>query len=135
MPRSENLSRFIKKLSFSSKTSIKGYRSIVPALIAGIAVLAAVVFSISVESRSWLWKAQPGTPQPTAEVAKNPAATSTAHSGAPKLKLSLEPVALTSPVVAIVTASKTDALLTDADLDGKADPGDTLRYTVVVGAS
>src|SRR5215203_4425860 len=134
MPRSENLSRFIKKLSFSRKTSIKGYRSIVPVVIAGIAVIAAVVFSISVESRSWLWKAQPGTPQPAAEVAKNPA-TSTAHSGAPKLKLSLEPVALTSPVIALVTASKTDALLVDADLDTKADPGDTLRYTVVIGAT
>src|SRR5262245_27685033 len=31
-----------------------------------------------------------------------------------------------------ISATKTDALLIDQDHDGKADPGDTLRYTVVV---
>jgi hypothetical protein len=34
-----------------------------------------------------------------------------------------------------VTATKTDGLLTDIDADGKADPGDTLKYTVVIGSS
>ncbi|MGZ5446144.1 MAG: hypothetical protein ACXW5J_31620, partial [Thermoanaerobaculia bacterium] len=31
-----------------------------------------------------------------------------------------------------VTATKDDALLADADSDGLADPGDTLRYTIVI---
>src|SRR5689334_17996147 len=31
-----------------------------------------------------------------------------------------------------ISATKTDTLLVDRDSDGKADPGDTLRYTVVV---
>src|SRR6185437_327522 len=35
----------------------------------------------------------------------------------------------------VVTASKTDSLLTDVDVDGKADPGDTLKYAVTIGAS
>ena len=34
-----------------------------------------------------------------------------------------------------VTATKTDFLQVDNDLDLKADPGDTLRYTVVIGAT
>jgi uncharacterized repeat protein (TIGR01451 family) len=38
-------------------------------------------------------------------------------------------------LVPTVTASKTDALFTDVDIDGKADPGDTLKYTVVIGAT
>jgi uncharacterized repeat protein (TIGR01451 family) len=40
-----------------------------------------------------------------------------------------------NPSVATITASKTDALLVDNDLDNKADPGDTLRYTVTIGVS
>jgi len=32
-----------------------------------------------------------------------------------------------------VSATKTDALLIDADSDGFAEPGDTIRYTVVIG--
>jgi Ca2+-binding RTX toxin-like protein len=34
-----------------------------------------------------------------------------------------------------VTATKTDTLLTDVDNDTKADPGDTLKYTVAIGAT
>ncbi|PYR71445.1 MAG: hypothetical protein DMF86_25890 [Acidobacteria bacterium] len=34
-----------------------------------------------------------------------------------------------------VTATKVDALLVDADADGKADVGDTIRYTVAITAS
>lgn len=33
---------------------------------------------------------------------------------------------------ALISATKTDALLVDVDNDNQADPGDTLRYTVVV---
>jgi uncharacterized repeat protein (TIGR01451 family) len=36
-----------------------------------------------------------------------------------------------APAAANVAATKTDALLVDRDGDGRADPGDTLRYTVV----
>src|SRR5262245_34053318 len=34
-----------------------------------------------------------------------------------------------------VTATKTATLQTDADIDGKADPGDTIRYSVSVGVT
>ena len=34
-----------------------------------------------------------------------------------------------------MTATKTDSLLVDNDIDLKADPGDTLKYTVVIGAT
>ena len=42
---------------------------------------------------------------------------------------SAAPPAQAAPAVA---ATKTDRLLVDRDGDGRADPGDTLRYTVVV---
>jgi uncharacterized repeat protein (TIGR01451 family) len=44
-------------------------------------------------------------------------------------------MALPPAVATVVTATKIDALLTDVDMDGKADPGDTLKYTVVIGAT
>src|ERR1700693_2297460 len=34
-----------------------------------------------------------------------------------------------------ITATKVDTLLNDVDSDGKADPGDTLKYTVVISDS
>jgi uncharacterized repeat protein (TIGR01451 family) len=40
-----------------------------------------------------------------------------------------------APQAVNITAIKTDALLADTDGDTRADPGDTLRYTVVVGNS
>ena len=70
------LARFIRRnLSFrkNSKT-IKSNRSVAPMLIAAVALLAAVVFSVSVESRrgGWLRKAQPSTLRASnPEVAKN----------------------------------------------------------------
>jgi Ca2+-binding RTX toxin-like protein len=39
-----------------------------------------------------------------------------------------------TPLAPTVTATKTDTLLTDVDIDGKADPGDTLKYTVGISA-
>ncbi|HVF22062.1 MAG TPA: cadherin-like domain-containing protein, partial [Pyrinomonadaceae bacterium] len=44
-------------------------------------------------------------------------------------------MALPPAVATLVTATKTDALFTDVDGDTKADPGDTLKYTVVIGAT
>jgi hypothetical protein len=38
-------------------------------------------------------------------------------------------------LVPTVSATKVDSLITDVDNDGKADPGDTLRYTVAITAS
>ncbi|PYK09428.1 MAG: hypothetical protein DME65_11995, partial [Verrucomicrobia bacterium] len=40
-----------------------------------------------------------------------------------------------APLVPTVTASKTDSLFADADSDSQADPGDTIKYTVNIGAS
>ena len=66
MPRIQTLARVIRSLNIrktSNKTkSTKSNRS-VPVLIATVAVLAAVVFSVSVESRraGWLKKAEPST--------------------------------------------------------------------------
>jgi Ca2+-binding RTX toxin-like protein len=132
MFRSQSLSRFIQKnLSFRRNLkSPKSNRSIAPLLIAGVALLAAVVLSVSVESRSggWLRKAaQPNSPASSPEAAKNAVALSPKHS--------LEPATPAVPLVPTVTATKVDTLLTDVDLDGKADPGDTLKYTVVIGAT
>ncbi|MEP7148788.1 MAG: Ig-like domain repeat protein [Acidobacteriota bacterium] len=36
-------------------------------------------------------------------------------------------------VAPVISATKADALFTDVDGDGRADPGDTLSYTVVIG--
>ena len=46
-----------------------------------------------------------------------------------------QPFGFLSPALPSITATKADALLIDNDLDTKADPGDTLRYTVTVGVS
>src|SRR5689334_14295390 len=40
-----------------------------------------------------------------------------------------QPAALLAPAI---TATKNDTLLTDVDGDGNVDPGDTIRYTIVV---
>ncbi|HEU5097755.1 MAG TPA: Ig-like domain-containing protein, partial [Roseiflexaceae bacterium] len=43
-----------------------------------------------------------------------------------------QPSQAPAPAATNVSATKTDSLLGDADGDGRADPGDTLRYTVAV---
>ncbi len=40
-----------------------------------------------------------------------------------------------SPQTPTVTAAMTGAIATDVDADGKADPGDTIRYTAVISAA
>jgi uncharacterized repeat protein (TIGR01451 family) len=45
---------------------------------------------------------------------------------------SSDPTVTPITLIPIVTASKTAALQGDADNDGLADPGDTLRYTIVI---
>ncbi len=60
-----------------------------------------------------------------------------AAKGSPVLNLSrsLAPATTSVPLAPTVTATKTDALFTDVDGDTKADPGDALKYTVVIGAT
>jgi uncharacterized repeat protein (TIGR01451 family) len=43
-----------------------------------------------------------------------------------------DPTASALTLLPAVTATKSDALLNDVDGDGNADPGDTIRYTVIV---
>ena len=43
--------------------------------------------------------------------------------------------AVKAPQAVSITASKTDSILVDVDSDTNADPGDTLRYTIVVANS
>src|SRR5918992_1210461 len=51
------------------------------------------------------------------------------------LRRSTAPFSPTIVLAPTVTASKTDSLSTDVDGDLKADPGDTLQYTVNINAS
>src|SRR5215213_2088243 len=100
-------------------------------LIAVIALVTAIAFSVSVESRmaGWLSKTQPSAPASNPEPAKN----SIAPSASVNARRPLGPnAAMLAPTV---TATKTDALFTDVDVDGKTDPGDTIKYTVNIGAT
>jgi len=119
-----------KKLS-SRKVKIRPFT---PFLIVAACLLAAVGFSISVESRSsgWFRKDQPNTKQINAERTKNSRSNSVPMNSHSATGTS---TTLVSPVAPTVTATKVDSLLTDGDNDGKADPGDTLKYTVVINAT
>ncbi|HSD44982.1 MAG TPA: hypothetical protein VLB87_00115, partial [Pyrinomonadaceae bacterium] len=132
MPRSENLSRPTRRNLKNSKFT-KLIRTITPLLVASIALGAAVAFSMSAQSSglAWLWKAQPAAATGKVE----PATSSAPQAPAVKSGKSVNYMALPPAAAAIVTATKTDSLITDVDMDGKADPGDTLKYTVVIGAS
>jgi hypothetical protein len=135
MSLSQRLAWFIRqnlRLRENSKIG-KSKRSVAPMLIAGVALLAAVALSVSVESRNSgsLRNAQPSTPHSAPEGASN----STPRSAAvnPNGPLGTSPAL--APFAPTVTATKKDDLLTDVDADLKADPGDTLKYTVVIGAT
>src|SRR6185369_15389978 len=134
MPRSENLSRLSRRKTGSTNVKRgKSTRTVFPLVIVGVAVLAAVAFTVSVESRraGWLWKSQPASAPVKADAAK-----SSPHSTAVSSNRTVAPQPLSAPLVApTVTATKNDSLFTDVDLDGKADPGDTLKYTVSIGSS
>src|SRR6185503_6081935 len=139
MPRTQTLARFIRKFNLgknpSSTRATNPNRSVAPMMIAAIALMAAIAFSVSVESRSagGLRKAQPTTPTPNLQVTKNSSPSSDAAKFEPSARTS---PAFVAPFAPTVTATKTDALVaTPNNVDGKADPGDTIKYTVVVGAS
>ena len=132
MPRSENLSRSLRRIiTRNNGKPSKSIRPVASLLVATLAISAAVAFSVSVGARNlgWLWKAQPSTTANSSDAAKSvPSSASVArHTAMSK--------ALAMPPTTVVTATKTDTLFTDVDLDGKADPGDTLKYTVTINAS
>jgi len=133
MPHSQKLTSG-KKLSHSKKSKFNySDRRLVPLFI-GLALLGAVVVSVSVESRTggWLRKAQPSEGSATAKAAVAPVSKANSKPLDAVLRAGLRPA---NPVAPTVTATKTDSLFTDVDNDGKADPGDTLKYTVTIGAT
>src|SRR5215208_1376786 len=136
MSPKQNLARFLSFRKTSNLT--KSNRHVTALLIAGVALFAAVAFSVAVESRrgGWLWKAQPSNHSATTSSPATVASKPDTHSSALNPNRSLGPgPRLVSPVAPTVTASKVDSLFTDVDIDGKADPGDTIKYSVVIGAS
>src|SRR5688572_28091759 len=142
MPSSKSLIAYSRRmLTFSRNSRLN--RPVVPLMIAGIAILAAVAFSIPVESGSFGWlrqKAGRGTQETSgAPAARGDGRLAKESTGFgflnPRRSLGAGRASLLSPVVPTITASKTDMLFTDVDLDTQADPGDTLKYTVVIGAT
>ena len=131
MPLDPNRPGFIRKtLSYRKYPKFSKNKS-ATLLIVFIAMATAIAFSVSVSSRSaGLWKSQPTPPS-----SSKPEPTKTSSS-APASVASHRPVGpIAAPFVPTITATKTDALVVDADNDGKADPGDTLKYTVNLGAT
>src|SRR5689334_7259404 len=134
MPLDQNRPGFIRRTLRYRKYSTKVNRS-ATLLIAVIAMTTAIVFSVSVKSRSagWLWKSQPSAPSSSNP---EPAKTSTVASSSAAASTSHRPLGPNAaPLVPTIAATKQDSLFTDVDGDGKADPGDTLKYTVSIGAT
>src|ERR1044071_1636347 len=119
MPRIQTPNRF----SFRKNSKLtKSTRHVLPLLIAGVALMAAVVFSVSVESKrgGWFWKAQPSASPKDSGAAKVASKPSTHSNANPTLGPGPR---LASPVASpVVTATKADSLFTDVDTDTKADP-------------
>src|SRR5882724_1979424 len=139
MPRKQTLIASLRRiLAFTRHSKLN--RSKFPLIVAGIAILAAVATSISVESRSsgLFWNTDRDT-QHLSSVSANQGDMGLAKNSMrawlnPTRSLAPYRISFASPVDATVTASKTDSLFTDVDGDTKADPGDTLKYTIVIGA-
>src|SRR5688572_8960943 len=141
MPSSKSLIAYSRRMLTLTRNSSLN-RPVVPLMIAGLAILAAVAFSIPVESRSFGWwqEAGSGTQETSgAPAARRDGPLAKEFTGFgflnPRRSLGAGRGSLLSPVVPTITASKTDTLFTDLDLDTQADPGDTLKYTVVIGAT
>src|SRR6185503_4794292 len=135
MPLDDNRPGFIRRTLcyFRYPTLTKRSATLLIAVVALVAT--AIAFSVSVESRSagWLWSSQPSAPSSSnPEPAKISSSASSAASASVASHRPLGPNA--AMLVPTITATKTDLLLTDVDNDGKADPGDTLKYTVNIGA-
>src|SRR5207253_2692929 len=100
-------------------------------LLAFVGLLAAVVVSVSVESRTGR---RSGKTQPSDQ--STAAAPTSSTDSRFTARHTLDPGPRLAPAPPpTVTATKTDALFSDLDNDGKADPGDTLRYTVTITAN
>src|ERR1041385_7194844 len=130
MPLDEKGPGFIRR-TLRKYSELTRTNRIATLLIAVVALTTAIAFSVSVNSRAggWLRKSQPSSPSKAAEPTKNstaPLASASAH----------RPLGANAAMLApTVTATKADSLFTDGDNDAKADPGDTLKYTVTIGAS
>ena len=132
MPRSNNLSRQTSRNLKNSKFT-KVIRTITPLLVASIVLVAAVALSISAESSGlgWLWKAQPAPASGKTEPVKSePAISSAAQAPALNSTKAVNFMALPPAVATIVTATKTDTLLTDVDLDTQ---GRSRRHVEIYG--
>jgi RTX calcium-binding nonapeptide repeat (4 copies)/Calx-beta domain len=130
MPLDPNRPGFIRQTLSYCKYPTLTKRS-ATLLIAVVALVAtAIALSVSVESSAgWLSKSQPSAPS-----SSNPEPAKTSSSA--PASVSSRPLGPNAAMlVPTVTATKTDFLLTDVDNDGKADPGDTLKYTVNIGVT
>src|SRR5215217_1882565 len=130
MPLDDNRPGFIRKtLNFRNRKFSKNKSATL--LIAFIALVTAIAFSVSVKSRTgqWLLGSQPSAPSSSKP---EPVQTSTSASASVASHRPLGPNA--ALLVPTVTATKTDSF-TDSDMDGKAEPGQTLKYTVNIGAT
>ena len=131
MPLDNNRPGFIRKtLSYRKSPKLNKNKS-ATLLIAVIALVTAIAFSVSVKSRSalWLLESQPSAPsnnnpEPAKTVASAPASATSHRPLGPNAAL----------LVPTITATKTDSF-TDSDMDGKAEPGETIKYTVNIGAT
>src|SRR6185295_18533684 len=136
MPLDEKRPGFTRK-TLRYRKNLTSAKSIRPAtlLIDVIAVVAVAAFSVTVSrSAGWLWKSQPQPSAPSSSSSKpEPVKTSTS---APAASVdSHRPLGPNAALLApTITATKTDSF-TDADNDGKAEPGQTVKYTVNIGAS
>src|SRR6185369_6105202 len=134
MPLDPNRPGFIRKTLRYRKNSKLSRNKPATLLIAVVALVAVAAFSVSVSrSAGWLWKSQPGAPSTSSSSKPEPVKTSTSAPASVASHRPLGPNA--AMLVTTISATKVDSLITDVDNDGKADPGDTLRYTVTIGAS
>src|ERR1044072_8945692 len=134
MPLDPSRPGFIRKTLSYRKNSKVSRNKPATLLIAVVALVAVAAFSVSVSrSAGWLWKSQPGAPSTSSSSKAEPVKAATSAPASVASHRPLGPNA--APLAGTVTASKVDSLLTDVDNDGKADPGDTLKYTVTISAS
>src|SRR6185369_10093752 len=134
MPLDPNRPGFIRKTLRYRKYPKISRNKPATLLIAVVALVAVAAFSVSVSrSAGWLWKSQPGTPSTSSSSKPEPVKTATSAPASVASHRSIAPNV--APFVPTISATKTDSLVVDADNDGKADPGDTLKYTVNLGAT
>lgn len=129
------MSRLRSAVSAQKSRFTKTQRLLIITLSLGL-VLSGVAFSTSAALRAKLGLAKASKPamaqQPQAQQSVRMGADLQRVLNAGKAARALSPAA---PVAPTVTATKADSLFADADSDTQADPGDTIKYTVNIGAS